>query len=88
MRRRAVGPSRSPVAQALDLLSQRGLGVEPLARDTGAASHRLEADLRALGVEIAQRPLGALDRSPVADGRGLGERHSGHLRPQAGRAHR
>jgi hypothetical protein len=34
--RDAVGPRWSAVAQPLDLASERGLGVEPLARDAGA----------------------------------------------------
>jgi hypothetical protein len=45
--RDAVGLRRRPMAQALDLGAQRGLGVEPLARDAGAARDRLEADRRA-----------------------------------------
>ena len=56
-------PGRSLVAQLLDLGAERGLGVEPLARDAGAAGDRLEADRCAVGVEFAQRLLGA-ERSP------------------------
>jgi hypothetical protein len=80
-RRDGAGFGAPPVAQRLDLAAQRGLGVEPLARDAGAASDDLEADLRALGVEVAQRLLGALDGAPVAGSSCLVQRLSGHRRP-------
>jgi hypothetical protein len=52
-RRNAVGADGAAIAHRLDLLSQPGLGVEPLARDAGAASNALEADREVCAADIA-----------------------------------
>ena len=71
-------------AQALELGAQGGLGVEPLARDAGAAGDGLEADRRALVVEVAQRVLGSLDGRVVSLLGGAAQRLSAHGRPPRG----
>jgi hypothetical protein len=76
-----VGARGCPIAQHLDLPSQRRLRVEPLARDAGAASNALEADGGALGVQLAQRLLGSIDCPLVAGRGGLVERLSRHGLP-------